>query len=164
MKMEQGEMNEMGSKKTVTDLQDEKPTDTDSGPQGHTEVYAISKAEELQEQHSFSSHTQQSKRQVLSDIGIMALQQLKRELKHGSTLVDMNIFLDKLAERHIITVVQERDLKAIKKSFELIDETFFILLGKNPQLTYQSVLEILQEMGRGDMIVYLGISKRLIDL
>ncbi|CAG0896478.1 unnamed protein product [Darwinula stevensoni] len=80
-----------------------------------------------------------------------ALRHLRDDFKMGNTLVDMDKFLDELSKKDLITMAEEKELKKVKEYRKKIDETFFILLNKNPQPTYRSVLCILEEMGREDL-------------
>ena len=81
-----------------------------------------------------------------------ALQRAKRLIKHPKTMIDMDTFLDKLAEKEFLSVAQERTLKSKKNEYcQQIDDTFFILFEWNPELVHKSIVDILGEMKRNDL-------------
>ncbi|CAG0888638.1 unnamed protein product [Darwinula stevensoni] len=84
------------------------------------------------------------------------LRSLKDIFKNGCTPVSMDTFLDKLASNNLISVLQEKDLRA-KESSKQIDDTFFILLDKDPKPTRKSVQRILEEMNGSDIIEMLPV-------
>ncbi|CAG0896246.1 unnamed protein product [Darwinula stevensoni] len=75
---------------------------------------------------------------------------LKSIFKDRDTLIDMELFVDKLAEKDLISMAQEWQIKHKAYSTQ-IDETFYILFQRNPQPTYECVLQVLDEMQRDDI-------------
>ena len=69
-------------------------------------------------------------------------------------MVDMDNFIDKLTEKGLISVSQEIQLKRMEYSKQ-VDETFYILIAKDPEPTSDMVEKILKEMGREDIITKL---------
>ncbi|CAG0900372.1 unnamed protein product [Darwinula stevensoni] len=80
-----------------------------------------------------------------------SLEQLKSVLKADDTDVDADAFIVKLAEKNLISEPEETELKS-KNHHSKIDDAFDILCKKNPKTTYESVLGMLQEMQRNDII------------
>ena len=81
---------------------------------------------------------------------VAALRSLKSIFKDKETFIDTDLFLDKLAEKRLISVAEEMEFKKLSYARQ-IDSAFFALLQRNPKPTYESVLEILEEMQRNDL-------------
>ena len=81
---------------------------------------------------------------------------MRKIFKTGDSMVELEMFLDKLTENRLIHISKERELKAIKKYFETVDEIFYILIELNPEPAFKNVISILHEMGRGDIITELN--------
>ena len=85
------------------------------------------------------------------DYGI-ALRRFRSMFKDKSTLIDVNLFIDAMAEKGVISVAQEIELKRQKTYDSKVDAVFFILLKRNPKPTFQTVVDIMSEMRREDIV------------
>ncbi|CAG0899805.1 unnamed protein product [Darwinula stevensoni] len=88
------------------------------------------------------------------DFGV-ALRHFKSTFKDKSTLIDVNLFIDALAEKGVISVAQEIELKRKKTYNGKVDAVFFILFQRNPKPTFQTVVDIMSEMRREDIVLRL---------
>ena len=83
------------------------------------------------------------------------LKRLRSIFKERNTLVDMDSFIDALGERHVISVVEDMELKRKKDYNGKVDETFFILFKTNARSTMPILMDILKKMEREDIIATL---------
>ncbi|CAG0894585.1 unnamed protein product [Darwinula stevensoni] len=74
--------------------------------------------------------------------------------KDRNILIDMNLFLDNLAEKDLISKAEEMNLREQEYS-KKIDDVFLILFQRNPKPTLKRVLKILKKMDRQDIIAKL---------
>ena len=81
-----------------------------------------------------------------------SLKRLKTILKEKNVLIDTDRFIDALAERDLISLPREMELKKIVTYAEKVDDVFFTLFQTNPHITFPGVEEILKRMERGDIL------------
>ena len=92
-----------------------------------------------------------------------ALRRLKIISKECRQPIPMGQFLDKLLGEDLISPAQEMALRR-KEYYDQIDETFYILFTKNARPTYESIVAILQDLQRNDILekLYEDFSKSLL--
>ncbi|CAG0890405.1 unnamed protein product [Darwinula stevensoni] len=131
----------------------------------HQQVWRIMEKDGLVEVHEVTEGIQIDK-DTLFKLDSVGRFLRRRNMDYGETMnrlkaifcdsiskMDVTLFLNKLAERNLLSKAQERDLKSSRKGFRKIDSIFHILLAKKKPLpTYKNIIEILEEMHRTDII------------
>ncbi|CAG0903334.1 unnamed protein product [Darwinula stevensoni] len=83
---------------------------------------------------------------------VARIKRLKKILSDGSTLIDMDDFLQELGEDDFIPMSLEQDIRKRDSYADKRNEVFaFLLRKKNPETTCEKLLNSLQAMKRNDI-------------
>ncbi|CAG0880247.1 unnamed protein product [Darwinula stevensoni] len=80
------------------------------------------------------------------------LRRAKDVLKDTQVIINLDRFVDILARRRVLSVIDEREIRGKKAYRDKIEAIFEVLLGERADDQYGHIIETLREMDRSDII------------